>query len=98
MSFGWPLDAHLTRREQRMLLYGGLLVYSWGFAPNNQLRSIARYVSLGALAVEGFGHLQEQKLFAAPETMNAFFKTDGAVSATRGGAQVRAAAQVMREK
>lgn len=68
----------LTGRERRSLVYAGIAIY--GFAAKGWLATVARYLSGGLLVTEVLGYVQDQKLFVAPETMNAFFKSDGKLS------------------
>lgn len=93
IHFG-ALDLRPTETEQAIAAAGagaallGLLVGSRGTAV------------IGVLALAGVGYsvYREAQVFTAPELMNGYFQTSGALSATRGPANAAALAGVLERR
>lgn len=96
----FPESTTLTKREQRGIIYVGLLI--WGTLAKSKgriLPGVAQSVGIGGLAHELWGWHQDTKLFANPDTMNGFWKTSGAFSGVRSemqAMQVRKAGAVVK--
>ena len=83
-----------TETEQAIAAFGagaailGILMGSRGFAA----------VGLVTLAGAGYSVYREGKAFQAPELMNGYFQTNGALSATRGPANAAILAGVLERR
>lgn len=77
----------LTQRETRALLYAAVAAYGW--MGKGWLANAAKVYGLGLLLTEALGYAQDQQLFQFPETMNAFFRTDGKISGKQGAAAAK---------
>jgi len=78
--------------EREIRFCGYAAVGLWGLlrGRSDWVSSAAMTIGVSGLAAEGYAYARDRDLFKHPEHMNAYFKTDGALSATRGPADVAA--------
>lgn len=95
------LDIHFGDRELRPTeTEQTIAAVGAGAALLGLLVGSRRFAAAGVLAIAGVGYsvYREAKTFEAPELMNGFYQTGGALSATRGPANAAILAGVLERR
>jgi hypothetical protein len=82
----------LTKGE-RAALWLGVFGYGWapgpGLVPGDSDKAAAKAIGALALAVEAWGWWRARTVTKNPDTMNAFFRTGGALSGLRSDTEAK---------